>query len=127
MTMQDLTGKRVKINKSTITLLGDAGKPAGMITGVDTFYNVHLREQFDFTSRATKLGIDRLKIDWARMFLVKGVWYYLADDTHLARAYEFQAIDGMKPIAKLEDGRMAADQFGATIIHVKSIYDGRNH
>ena len=117
MKIQEIAGRRVKVSRSTISVLNDDGKTAGMITGVDTFYNMPPREQIEHAGKLRRLGIDRLKMDWRRMFFVKGVWYYLADDGALAWAH--------KPIARLEEARQAAEQFGAEIIHVARITDTR--
>ena len=125
MKIQEIAGRRVKVSRSTISVLNDDGKTAGMITGVDTFYNMPPREQFEHADKLRRLGIDRLKMDWRRMFFVKGVWYYLADDGALAWAHKFREIDGDKPIARLEEARQAAEQFGAEIIHVARITDTR--
>ena len=94
MKIQEIAGRRVKVSRSTISVLNDDGKTAGMM-------------------------------DWRRMFFVKGVWYYLADDGALAWAHKFREIDGDKPIARLEEARQAAEQFGAEIIHVARITDTR--
>lgn len=51
MKIQDIIGKHVKVSKSTITVLNDIGKTAGMITGVDTFYSMPTREQFEHAIR----------------------------------------------------------------------------
>ena len=40
MKIQEIAGRRVKVSRSTISVLNDDGKTAGMITGVDTFYNM---------------------------------------------------------------------------------------
>ena len=125
MKIQDIVGRPIKISKGTITVLNESGKPAGMITRITTFYNANGGDQFSFFDKMCKSGADRDKIDWTRMFLVGGEWYYLLDDRRLAKAYEYQEFDGVKPIAKIEDGKLAARQFGATIIHVARIHDGR--
>ena len=90
MKIQEIAGRRVKVSRSTISVLNDDGKTAGMITGVDTFYNMPPREQIEHAGKLRRLGIDRLKMDWRRMFFVKGVWYYLADDGALAWAHKFR-------------------------------------
>lgn len=125
MKIQDITGRRVKVSRGTITVLNVEGKTAGMITDVETFYTMPPREQFEHVGKLRRLGINRLIMDWARMFFVKDSWYYLADDAALARAYEFQVIDGDRPIAKLEESKQAAEQFGAVVIHVERITDTR--
>lgn len=125
MKIQEIAGRRVKVSRSTISVLNDDGKTAGMITGVDTFYNMPPREQFEHAGKLRRLGIDRLKMDWRRMFFVKGAWYYLADDGALAWAHQFRGTDGDKPITRLEEARQAAEQFGAEIIHVARITDTR--
>lgn len=125
MKIQDIAGRHVKVSRSTITVLNGEGKTAGMITGVETFYTMPPREQFEHASKLRRLGIDRLKMDWARMFFIKGVWYYLADDATLARAREFQAIDGDRPVVKLKESKQAAEQFGAVVIHVERVTDTR--
>lgn len=125
MKIQDIAGRRVKVSRSTISVLNDDGKTAGMITGVDTFYNMPPREQVEHAGKLRRLGIDRLKMDWRRMFFVKGVWYYLADDGALEWAHKFRKIDGDKPIARWEEAKQAAEQFGAEIIHVARITDTR--
>ena len=38
MKIQDITGRPVKVSRSTISVLNDDGKTAGMVTRVDTFY-----------------------------------------------------------------------------------------
>jgi len=124
--MLELTGKRLKISRSTITVLNESGKTAGMITGVDTFYNVPDRDMFDFSHKAHKLGINRLRMNWVRMFLTEGVWYYLVDESAVARAYEWRAINGDKLIANMEDWQAAAEEYGAVIIRVEKIHDTRN-
>lgn len=125
MKIQEVAGRSVKVSRSTISVLGDDGKTAGMITSVDTFYNMPPREQFEHVGKLRRLSIDRLNMDWRRMFFVKGTWYYLADDGALAWAHQFREIDGDKPIARLEEARQAAEQFGAEIIHVARITDMR--
>ena len=119
MKIQEIAGRRVKVSRSTISVLNDDGKTAGMI------FNMPPREQIEHAGKLRRLGIDRLKMDWRRMFFVKGVWYYLADDGALAWAHKFREIDGDKPIARLEEARQAAEQFGAEIIHVARITDTR--
>ena len=126
MIMYDFTGKRLKISKSTITVLDESGKITGMITGVDTIYNVPDRVAFDFSNKAHKLGINRLRMNWVRMFLVQGVWYYLIDDSAVARAHECRAIDGDKPIINMEGWQSAAEEYGAVIIHAAKIQDSRD-
>lgn len=125
MKIQDIVGRRIKVSRSTISVLNDDGKTAGMITGIDTFYNMPPREQVEHAGKLRRLGIDRLKMDWRRMFFVKGVWYYLVDDSALEWAHKFREIDGDKPIARLEEARQAAEQFGAEIIRVARITDTR--
>ena len=125
MIMNDLIGKSLKINKSTITVLNESGKTAGMITGVETFYNIPDRDKFEYSHKAHKLGINRLRMNWVRMFLVEGVWYYLIDESAVARAHEWQAIDGGKSLTNMEDWKSAAEEYGAKIIHVTKIQDGR--
>jgi hypothetical protein len=126
MKMLELTGRRLKINKSTITVLDKSGKTAGMITGVDTFYNVPDRDKFEFSHKAHKLGINRLRMNWVRMFLAEGVWYYLVDDSAFARAHEFRAVDGDNPIINMEGWKAAAEEYGAVIIHAANIQDKRD-
>ena len=123
MKMGDLTGKRLIINKSTITVVNESDKTAGMITGVVTFYNVPDRDMFEFSSKAHKLGINRLRMNWVRMFLVENIWYYLVDDNAAAKTYEWQ---NEKSIANMEDWKAAAEEYGAVIIHVEKIQDGRD-
>lgn len=125
MKIQDIAGRRVKVSRSTISVLNDDGKTAGMITGVDTFYNMPPREQIEHAGKLRRLGIDRLAMNWHRMFFIKGVWYYLADDGALEWAHKFREVDGDKPIARLEEARQAAEQFGAEIIRVARITDTR--
>ena len=126
MIMYDLADKRLKISKSTIAVLNEYGKTAGMITGVDTIYNVPDRVAFDFSNKAHKLGINRLRMNWVRMFFVQGVWYYLVDDSAVARAHEWRAIDGKKPIINMENWQSAAEEYGAVIIHASKIQDSRD-
>ena len=71
MKIQEIAGRRVKVSRSTISVLNDDGKTAGMITGVDTFYNMPPREQIEHAGKLRRLGIDRLKMDWRRMFSSK--------------------------------------------------------
>lgn len=123
--IMDVVGRHVKVNHNTISFLGNGGKIAGMITGVDTFYSMPIREQVENISKLRNRGIDYRNLNWRRMFFIEGVWYYLADDGALARAYEFRHIDGDTPVAKLEAGRDAAAQSGAVIIHVSRITDTR--
>ena len=125
MEMQNLTGKSLKISKSTITVLNESGKTAGMITGVNTLYNVPVRDSFDFSHKAHKLGIARLRMNWVRMFFVESVWYYLVDESAVTKAVEWQAIDGGKSIKNMEDWKSAAEEYGAVIIHVAKIQDSR--
>lgn len=125
MQILDIAGRRVKVSRCTISVLNEDGKTAGMITGVETFHTLPAREQFELAGKLRRLGIDRLKMDWDRMFSVKGVWYYLADDGALSWARRFREIDGDKPIARLEEGERAAEQFGAVVIHVERVTDTR--
>ena len=125
MEMQNLTGKHLKITKSTISVLNESGKTAGMITGIVTFYNIPDRERFDFSQKAHKLGINRLRMNWVRMFFVESVWYYLVDESAVTKAVEWQAIDGGKSIKNMEDWQLAAEEYGAVIIHVAKIQDSR--
>jgi len=125
MKIEDIADKNVTISKSTVSIIGENGKTAGMITNITTFYNVPVREQFEFSNAAHKLGVDRKLIDWSRMFRINGKWYYLLDESKLAKAYEYRKIDGIKPISRIEDAKVAAVQFGAVIIPAASIHDGR--
>ena len=45
--IMDVAGRHVKVNRNTISFLGNSGKIAGMITGVDTFYSMPIREQVE--------------------------------------------------------------------------------
>lgn len=121
MRIEDIAGKKIRISASTITVLNDAGKTAGMITGVETFYKMQVREQLEHHGRARKAGVK----NWSRLFLIRGQWYFIADDAALARSKEWEAFDGPVPRERLEQAEITAIAFGATVIHVARADDTR--
>ena len=121
MKVNEIAGKKIKINARTITVLNDAGKTAGMVTGVETFYSMSARQKYDFYSAAKRAGVEK----WSRLFFIDGRWYYIADDSALARAKEWETVDGPVPREKMEQSETAAVAFGATVIRVKRADDTR--
>ena len=121
MRIEEIAGKETIINKSTITVLNDAGKTAGMITGVKTFYTMQVREKMEHYGNARQAGVK----NWSRLFLVNDQWYFIADDAALADAKAWESFSGPGQREKLEQAEAAAIAFGATVIHVKRAKDTR--
>ena len=78
MTMNDLTGQRVKISAGTITVKDNQNKTRGMVRGIRKFQDAPKAKQFDCFSLLRKSGI------WENGFsdcvIYDGAaWYYLND------------------------------------------------
>ena len=146
MKMTDLAGRNIKISAATIVVLNDAGKTAGMIKGVETYYNIRASYGMrgaDETKlwKATKNSFDNdVRMQMGNKFLKQlfksgGEWFYIIDEKEIAHinswieeypnAVERGAINP-RTVEFLEKQEQAAIDFGATIIRASIIKDSRN-
>ena len=69
MKIQEIKDKRIKIGKTSITVLDERGKTCGIVRGISTFKNLQPNRQLDFFSKIRNSGIwgagltDRVIID----------------------------------------------------------------
>lgn len=123
MNMQNITGKNIKVSARSITVLNEAGKTAGVVTNVKTFYTLYSSRQiFDLAQAIKKAGIDRYDIDWLRMFEVGGQWYYVEN---MSANEQYIHFGDERAIEKSRRNKRAAEQFGAIVITVNNVYDTR--
>lgn len=119
MKILDVEGKNVKISKRTISVIKN-NKFCGMVTGVDNFYSIPFREQIDIYTKMSRIGIKKNEMNFWRMFLINGDWYYLfeKDDFFFEVDAEYRK--------RITENKEAAEKFGAKIIRVSHIFDTRD-
>ena len=76
MKIQELENKRIKIGKTTITVMDERGKTCGVVRGVATFKNLQPNIQIEFFGKLRNSGIhgagliDRVIIDGKDAYLL---------------------------------------------------------
>lgn len=133
MKLTDAIGKSIRINANSITVLNDEGKTSGMITKLDTYYNIpQMNERHDLTSKARQL-MGKQGDNWrkflSRLFKDGKEWFYIVDEKENAKIQEWLDFcpQGINPqdITFMNTQEETATAFGASIIHVSSVIDTR--
>lgn len=74
MKMQDLENQKIKIGKTSVTVIGDNGKTAGIVRNVKTWATMQPRDTFDVWKRIKSIfasgKADRLVLDGNDLYYV---------------------------------------------------------
>jgi len=133
MKMEQLAGKNIKISGSTIVALNDAGKTAGMVRGLDTYYQMSFRDQMEWRKYVKQLHHRYEHYLVGRLFRDCGRLHYIIDDAEVTGLEEWAQMcnehnrpDLIGPgYEQLKLAHKLAAEMGAAVIHVAGVKDTR--
>lgn len=106
MQIAEITGRTVRLSKSSITVVDDSGKTAGVVRDVTRWDTLPPAKQFQFSKILRETGIwEAGLVDY--VIVVGGLLYYIIDEKYEQNFQKYFAGRGFETDEKKHDQRLA--------------------